>query len=466
MKTLQVILAATLLLAAAPSAAQDLLIRNANVHTVSDMAIIGGDVLIRDGMIATVGKVSSAEAAKFSDDQIIDAKGKTVLPGFFAAYSQLGLVEVDMVASTNDTHESSGWNTAQVRAMDGYNALSELIPVARLNGITQALVAPATGNIFNGQSAVVSLSGNSMERALHTSPAALHITLGEGPKESWDAPGDGPKTRMGTASSLRSEFQKALEYKESWTRYREKYAKFQKDRAEFPDKLRRWNEDTSPDKSKDEPEPPEAPDAPDTNLQLEAIAPAIGGELRTAFHAQRLDDIETMLRISEEFKLSPVLIGGGDAWKIASLLAEKNVPVVMQPSLQPATMETSGAIYESARILNAAGVKIAFMTGDTAHGVRNLPYEAGLAVAYGLPMDVAIRAITLSPAEIWGVSEFLGAIKSGYRANLIIVDGDPLQPTTQVTHVIVGGEQMELRSRQTDLAEKYGARYLAPRANP
>jgi imidazolonepropionase-like amidohydrolase len=466
MKNIQVLLAAFVLAATTPAFAQDLLIRNANVHTVSDIAILGGDVMIRDGMIATVGKVSSADAAKFSADQIIDAKGKTVLPGFFAGYTQLGLVEVDMVDSTNDTRESSGWNTAEVRAMDGYNALSELIPVARLNGITEALVAPATGNIFNGQSAIVSLSGTSMERALHTSPAALHITLGEGPKQTWDAPGDGPKSRMGTASILRAEFQKALEYKESWARYQEKYAKFQLERAGFPDKLRKWNEDTSPDKSKDEPEEPEAPEPPTTDLQLEAIAAAIGGGLRCAFHAQRLDDIETMLRLSEEFKLSPVLIGGADAWKIASILAEKKVPVVMQPSLQPESMETSGAIYESARILNEAGVKIAFFTGDTAHGVRNLPYEAGLAVAYGLPADVAIRAITLSPAEIWGVSEFLGAIKSGYRANLIIVDGDPLQPMTHVTNVIIGGEQMEMRSRQTDLAEKYGAKFLTPKATP
>lgn len=466
MKTLRLFLTALVVAGVAPIFAQDLLIRNANIHTVSDMAILGGDVVIRDGSIATVGRISAAEAAKFPADQIIDAAGKTVLPGFFASYTQLGLVEVDMVDSTNDTRESSGVNTAQVRAMDGYNALSELIPVARLNGITHAVTAPATGNVFNGQSAIVSLAGPSMERALHNSPAALHITLGEGPKQSWDAPGDRPKTRMGTASIIRAEFQRTLEYKESWARYQEKYKKFQSDRAAFPEKLKKWTEDKSPDKSKEEPEPPEAPEPPTTDLQLEAIAPALGGELRTAFHAQRLDDIETMLRISEEFKLSPILIGGADAWKIASVLAEKKVPVVMQPSLQPDSMETSGAIYESARLLNAAGVKIAFFTGDTAHGVRNLPYEAGLAVAYGLPVDVAIRALTLTPAEIWGVSDFLGAVKSGYRANLIIVDGDPLQPTTHVTHVIIGGEQMEMRSRQTDLAEKYGAQFLTPRANP
>jgi imidazolonepropionase-like amidohydrolase len=466
MKNIQVLLAAFVLAATTPAFAQDLLIRNANVHTVSDIAILGGDVMIRDGMIATVGKVSSADAAKFSADQIIDAKGKTVLPGFFAGYTQLGLVEVDMVDSTNDTRESSGWNTAEVRAMDGYNALSELIPVARLNGITEALVAPATGNIFNGQSAIVSLSGTSMERALHTSPAALHITLGEGPKQTWDAPGDGPKSRMGTASILRAEFQKALEYKESWARYQEKYAKFQLERAGFPDKLRKWNEDTSPDKSKDEPEEPEAPNR---RRRISNSRPSRRPSVAASVVRSMRNDSTTSKRCfasprsSSCRPFSSVVRMPG---KSRASSQKKKFPSSCSHRCNPRAWETSGAIYESARILNEAGVKIAFFTGDTAHGVRNLPYEAGLAVAYGLPADVAIRAITLSPAEIWGVSEFLGAIKSGYRANLIIVDGDPLQPMTHVTNVIIGGEQMEMRSRQTDLAEKYGAKFLTPKATP
>lgn len=440
-------------------AAQDYLIRNGTISAMDGRPAAKGDLLIRDGMIAAVGSVPEADAKSIPAERTLDAAGATVMPGFFAAYSQVGLVEVDMVSSTNDTAEDPGPNTAQVRAEDAYNPLSEVIPVTRLTGVTTALIAPGGENVFPGTSAVVSLSGTRMEEALVVNPAALHIVLGEGPKGKFGGKDSMPSTRMGTAAYIRGELQKTREYTDQWARYQEKYRKFQTARAEFPAKLEKWKADKSKDRGK-EPEAPEPPDPPATDLQREAMAQALGGKIPAAFHANRLDDIETMLRISAEFGLSPVLIGGSDAWKMASRLAELKIPVILQPTAQPGSMDSLGAVYENAKILDAAGVKIAFMTGDTAHNVRNLPYEAAVAVAHGLPRESALAAVTSAPAEIWRVSDAVGSLRPGLKANVLVVDGDPLQPAAKVRLVLVGGEPVPLRSRQTDLAEKFGGRYL------
>ncbi len=328
-----------------------------------------------------------------------------------------------------------------------------------MNGVTTALIAPAGANVLTGTSAVVVLGPSTMQESLVANPVALHVVLGEGPKGKFGAKESTPSTRMGTAAYIRGELQKSREYADQWERYQEKYRKYQKSRAEFPEKLEHWKADASPDRGK-EPEPPDPPDPPATDLQREAIAQALGGKIPVAFHANRLDDIETMMRISEEFGLSPVLVGGADAWKVASRLAARKIPVVLQPTAQPDSMESLGATYENARLLHAAGVRFAFMTGDTAHNVRNLPYEAAVAVAHGLPPEAALEAITSAPADIWRVSDAVGSLRPGLKANVIVVDGDPLQPTSRIGLVLVGGEPMALRSRQTDLAERFGGKYL------
>lgn len=440
---------------AAHAAAQDYLIRNGTILAMDGSPPAKGDVLVRDGMIAAVGTVPESDAKSIPAGRTIDATGRTVMPGFFAAYSQVGMVEVELVGATNDTGESPGPNTAQARAEDAYNPLSEVIPVTRMTGVTTALIAPAGGNVFPGTSAVVTLSGTTMQEALVTNPAALHIVLGEAPKDKFGGKDSMPSTRMGTAAYIRGELQKTREYADQWKRYQEKYRRFQTANAEFPAKLEAWKADKSKDRG-DEPEPPEPPDPPSTDLQREAMVRALNGDIPAAFHANRLDDIETMLRISAEFNLSPVLIGGTDAWKIASKLAEQKVPVILQPTAQPDSMEAQGAIYENARILAAAGVRIALMTGDTSHNVRNLPFEAAVAVAHGLPHEAALAAITSAPAEIWRVSEAIGSLKPGLKANIIVVDGDPLQPSSRVELELIAGDPVALRSRQTDLAEKFG----------
>ncbi len=187
---------------------------------------------------------------------------------------------------------------------------------------------------------------------------------------------------------------------------------------------------------------------------------ALNKEIPVAFNAHRLDDISTALRLTDEFDLDMILVGGSSSWKIADHLAERDIPVVLNVLQQPSGMQTSNAMYEMAAFLTQAGVKVALQPDDDSHNVRNLPYEAGIAQAYGMPHDHALRTITINPAEIWGVDEKVGTIEEGKLANIVLVDGDPLEPLTSTKYVFILGENIERRSRQTDLAERYGRDFL------
>jgi imidazolonepropionase-like amidohydrolase len=185
------------------------------------------------------------------------------------------------------------------------------------------------------------------------------------------------------------------------------------------------------------------------------MARALAGEFPVIASARRTDDILTAIRIAEEFGFRLVLSHATDAYKIAGQLAAKKIPVIVGPvTTQPSSMEDLGAIYENAAKLHEAGVAIAIQS-DGVHNVRWLPHEAGLAVAYGLPHEAALRAITLAPAEILGVADSLGSIDEGKIANVVVADGDPLELTTRIEHVFIAGQSVPLESHQTELFERY-----------
>jgi imidazolonepropionase-like amidohydrolase len=449
-RALAALLAAALL---APAAAQDLLVTNARIVTVVGGEIESGSILVRGGRIAAIGDVAGNQARDIPPERRIDAGGATAYPGIFAPFTQLGMVEVGAVAATNDTDEGKvGANVAQLQAADAYNPLSELIPVTRRTGITTAYVAPSPGNVISGQGFVAQLRGATLEEAVVRNPVALHISLGERPKDRYQS--GGPSTRMGLAAFIRGQLIEAQEYRDRWRRHADALARHGKKAADFPQKLAQWQA-RPPAERGSEPEPPEPPEAPRRDLQKDALVRALDGHVLTVVTAQRLDDIETALRLADEFGLRIAILGGADAWRIASTLAERKVPVLLSPTEQPDSMETQGAVYENAKILHEAGVTIALYAGDTSHNVRNTPFEAAVAVAHGLPRDAALRAITVNPAQIFGLEKDLGGIATGKIANLLIADGDPLDPKTRVQHVIVGGEPMPLGTRQTDLAKKH-----------
>jgi imidazolonepropionase-like amidohydrolase len=405
------------------------------VFPVSGPPIEGGTVVIREGKIEAVGKGVAVPA----DAQRIDATGQWVLPGMTDSRTHLGIWEVDLSEPTRDEDERSEPVTPQMRVVDAFYDESENIPITRQVGITSALVTPGEGNLINGQSALVDLGGDDLPDVLVKFPIAMHFSLGEPPKERYGARTQLPSTRMGSAALIRSSLLQARDYLAKKDAYEQKKLAC----------------DTSKPKKKGKEDGKCPPDPPAVDFKLEALTSVLKGEMPAVFRAQRMDDILTAVRLSEEFKLKLILSHAAEGYKVADLLASKRIPVLVGPiTTQPEAIETLGAIYENAALLNQAGVKIAIQT-DRTNDARTLPWEAGLAVTYGLPWDAALRAVTLSPAEIFGVADRLGSLEPGKRADVIVTTGDPFQPLTQVKHLFIRGTERSLRTRQDDLAEKY-----------
>lgn len=366
---------------------------------------VEGVLVIRGGRIESIGKDVPADARL--------VEGKVVTPGFIDAQTYLGLWEVDQVPQTRDEHEASDPVTPNAWVGDAINPGSALIPVTRMNGVTTVVVSPSERNVISGVSALVDLDGRLVSDMLVVPRLALLVNFGEDPTKQWR---ESKKvvTRMGLAAVVREAFTKAQAYA----------AKKEKGEHAY-------------------------------DARMEALLPALRGDLPVIARAHRLDDLWTAIRIAEEFKLKLILSHATEGWKIAGEIAKRKIPVLVGPiNTQPDSMETQGATYENADILHRAGVRIAMQTND-AHNVRNLPFMAGIAAAYGLPADEALRAITVNPAEIFGLSD-LGVLKPGARANVAVFDGDPLQPRTKVLALFIAGRRIELRSRQTELAERYG----------
>jgi imidazolonepropionase-like amidohydrolase len=406
------------------------------VFPVSGPPIEGGTVVIREGKIEAVGQGVAVPA----DAKRIDATGQWVLPGMTDSRTHLGVWEVDLSEPTRDEDERSDPITPQMRVVDGFYDESENIPITRQVGITSALVTPGEGNLINGQSALVDLGGDDLPDVLVKFPIAMHFSLGEPPKERYGARTQLPSTRMGSAALIRSSLLQARDYLTKKDTYEQK--KLACDTSK-PSKKKGKGDEKCP------------PEPPAVDFKLEALISVLKGEMPAVFRAQRMDDILTAIRLAEEFKLKLILSHAAEAYKVADLLAAKKIPVLVGPiTTQPEAIETLGAIYENAALLNEAGVKIAIQT-DRTNDARTLPWEAGLAVTYGLPWEAALRAVTLSPAEIFGVADRLGSLEPGKRADVIVTTGDPFQPLTQVKHLFIRGVERTLRTRQDDLAEKY-----------
>ncbi|HKY04751.1 MAG TPA: amidohydrolase family protein, partial [Blastocatellia bacterium] len=199
--------------------------------------------------------------------------------------------------------------------------------------------------------------------------------------------------------------------------------------------------------------------AMETDLKLEALVPVVRGTMPVVIAAQSERDIKAAIAFADEMKIKMILSGGIEAYKVADQLRAKNIPVIVGPVLRMPADEDDpyDAAFTNAGILSKAGVKIAFQTLDAAHS-RDLPYNAGMAAAFGLPKEEALKAVTIYPAEIFGVADRIGSIEQGKIANLIVTDGDPLEIRTQVRHLFINGRQIPLTSRHTELYERYKAR--------
>ena len=390
-------------------------ITGATIHTMGPQGTIqNGTVVIENGRIRAVGASVPLPASV----RRIDAQGKVVTPGLFDSYSQIGLVEVNAVEDSEDSSSQDDRITAAFSVADAINPRSALIPVNRVEGLTRVVAAPSAGkSLIAGQGAVIDLGGpgTHSEEYLVRSPAAMFAVLGEaGASRSGGA-------RESSILRLREAFQDTLDY------IANRRAFEQGERR--PYLLSR--------------------------LDLEALIPVVRGELPLVVTVNRASDIESTLRLAKEFKLKLILAGASEGWMVARQIAEAKVPVLLRPlNNLPGSFESLGATLENPARLYKAGVTIAFMSGD-AHNSRNIKQEAGNAVAYGLPWDAALAALTSVPARIWGIAGSYGTLEPGKDADLVIWDGDPLEVTSFPTAVFIRGKAIPMTSRQLELRDRY-----------
>jgi len=410
MKKLAILLLA--LLAAVPAAAQQtVVITGATIHTLGPQGTIkNGTIVIEDGKIRAVGVSVPVPAAA----RRIDARGRIVTPGLFDSFSQLGLVEVDAVQDTVETHSEDDRVTAAFRAADAINPRSMLIPVNRIEGLTRLVAAPLPGrSLIAGQGAVIDLGGPG--DYIVRSPAAMFATLGAGGAQL------SGRSRANALLRLREALRDALDYEV----HRKAYE--QGDRREYS--LSR--------------------------LDLEALIPVARGELPLVVTVHQASDIEATLRLARELKLKLILAGAAEGWRVAARIAAAKVPVLVNPLQDlPDSFATLNATLENAARLHKAGVTVAFMTGE-AHNSRNIRQAAGNAVAYGLPWEDALAAMTIVPARVWGIADRYGTLEPGKDADVVIWDGDPLELTSFPTAVFIRGREMPMTSRQIELRDRY-----------
>lgn len=423
------LITAALFLTSLPVAAQNTIaITGGRVLTISHGSIEKGTVLVENGKIVAVGRDVKVPRGA----QVIDARGKVVMPGMFDAGDKLGTVEIPALQITVDATEYTDPLQPELRVLDALNPGSENILVTRAAGITNSLSTPAEGNLLGGQSAVIQLEGETVEQLMVKSPAALHISLGEQSKLTYGEKDRAPDTRMGEMAMLRQEFLKAQHYKQVQDAYAQK-------------------------QSGGKDEKPSAP--PGRDLKMEAMLEALEGKIPVVAHAERVSDMESALRLADEFHFRLILAGAAGAWRIADQLAARKVPVIVGPILQePNHMESLDARLDNAARLYKAGVPVAIQTtGD--NEVRNLPFEVEYAISYGLPEDAALQAVTLNPARFFGVDSRLGSIDEGKDANLIVLDGTPFRVKTHVLTELIAGKVVDLSNHQTRLYEFYTKKY-------
>ena len=409
---------AAAIVTAMPAAAQTIAITGGRVFPVSGPAIDGGTVIITNGRITAVGSNVAIPAGA----QRIDAAGKWVTPGFINSSTQLGVVEVSQVSNTRDMAARGKDNIAAAFTVwEGFNPNSVMLAPARNEGITTVAVIPA-GGLVSGQAALLNVVPGTTTDMLVKAPVAMVAEIG-------DASSAGVSSR----GELMVKLRELLED----TRF------FQTRRAAF-------------DRA-------ETRDFAASRLDLQAMIPVIEGRLPLIITVDRASDIDAALRLAREFNLKIIIGGGAEAWMVADRLATARVPVLTGAMNNiPGGFAALGQRQENAALLRRAGVAVAVIGNagggdEEAFNVRNLKQEAGNAVAYGMSWDDALRSVTLTPAEIFGVADRFGSLQAGRDGNVVIWSGDPFEFTTRAERVFIGGKEYPEMTRQDMLTERYKA---------
>ena len=406
------------LLLATPVSAETIAIVDARLMTMTGAGEIGrGTIVIRDGKVVALG----TDLAVPADARVIDGRGGVVTPGFIQADSTLGAVEVSQVPASADRATHSKTISAAFDISQGLNPDSILLPVSRLAGITHAVTTPLYDDRggrslqFAGQAAVIDLA---QRPQMVTRPrAAMVLEMGEG----------GAERAGGARGAAIVELRATLADVRHFAAHRAAY-----DRGEGrPQALSR--------------------------IDLEALIPVAEGRMPLIVKVGRASDIVEMIALAREEKLRIILDGAEEGWRVAEEISAANVPVIIDPLADlPRSFSELGATMKNAARLHAAGVLVTLKTGSgVAHRARELRYGAGNAVAWGLPHDAAVAAITINPARVFGVADRIGALKVGRAADLVLWNGDPLEPLSQPQAVFVEGIEKPLTARSLELRDRY-----------
>jgi imidazolonepropionase-like amidohydrolase len=412
------------------SAAQTVLLRNATVHTVTRGIITNGQVLIIDGKIANVGGPDLTINLP-TETQSIDLEGDHLYPGLIALDTSLGLTEVEAVRATRDTTEVGDY-TPDVESWIAVNPDSELIPVARANGVACFEPSPK-GSIVAGQSALLTAHGWTFEEMALKKPAALHLY--------W------PAMELNTREKSRDPKVKPLE--EQAKERRSKLRSIQ----EFFDEAKAYSKAREAADNGGSSAPARIP-------AWEAMLPYVRGELPVILHADEVRQIRAAVNWAVTNHFKAIIAGGRDAAMLAGLLATNGIPVIYQSMFiqPPRDTDSYDVQFRTPELLRDAGVKVAFSFGTggfATTSIRNLPYAAAQAIAFGLPEIEALKNLTLHPAEFMNVADRLGSIEAGKDATLFVCDGSVFDLRSNVKQMWIAGDEVPLESRHTRLYDKY-----------
>ena len=411
-------------------AAADIAITHAKIFTLAGPPIEDGTVIIHEGKIAAAGAGVSIPAGA----QVIDAKGLQVYPGLFDSVTQMGLSEISAVNSTVDTTETGSFNP-DVTAATAILPSSAHIPVTRASGITEVIAAPASGgfdsrnatNLVGGQASAIHLAGWTAEEMLINKRAAMVV--------DWP----GIETRSFDLSTFTNKEKPFADAKKEYDKQVNELADYVEQARHYAQALQ------SPSGAGFQ-----------RDVKLEAMVPVIRGEMPLLIFADKARQIRDAVEFCDKQKLKIILAGATDAWKEKDLLRSKSVPVILRPTLAepPEEDDAYDRLLTQPEELRAAGIKIAFGSFDNSFA-RRLGQNAANAVAHGLPYEEALKAVTLYPAQMFGLEAQLGTVETGKTANLIVTNGDPLDVTTDVRYLFIKGQLTSTDNKQKALYEKY-----------
>jgi imidazolonepropionase-like amidohydrolase len=404
----------------APPQQQPIVLLNATVHPVTSEPIETASILFDKGKIVDIGTNIEIPSGAIE----IDLKGKHVYPGLIESRSQLGLTEIGAVDVTSDYAERGDINPS-VRAEVAVNPESEHIPVARANGIALAVAAPG-GGLIAGRSALIMTDGWTWKQMTFKAPLSMVVNWPN--MGMYDDDDEASKQQRDRIKKRIEILEKAIEDARAYLTA-----------TESPGTDERFAK---------------------TDVRWEAMVPVLRGDLPVWIVADSLLEIESAVSWADKHKLKAVLVGGADAWHYTDLLKQKDIPVVVTsvlslPGRRDAPFDEP---FTLPLRLYRAGVKFCIASGG-ASAIRNLPYHAAKAAAYGLPKDEALKAITLYPAQIMGVADRVGSLEKGKDATLIVTDGDPLEITTSVYELFIQGRRIDLANKHRRLYDKYRQRY-------